>query len=95
MDRKRIRATAVIGIAIAVMMSAASVHAAAKKVNCDAVMQELNSGKKAKAVAQDQKISTSSVYRCKSKQKAAAKAAAKTGNELAAKPAASPASAKP
>jgi hypothetical protein len=84
-------AAAVFGITIGFAMSVGPVYAAAKKVDCDAVMQELGSGKKAKEVATDQKISTSSVYRCKSKQKAAAKAAAKAGNEVASKPAASPA----
>ena len=60
---------------------------AATKVDCDAVMNELNSGKKAKEVATDLSISTSSVYRCKRHAKAAAKAAtkssmqAKTGKE--------------
>ena len=96
MDRTKITiAAAVIGIAIGFVMSAAPVYAAAKKVDCEAVMQELNSGKKAKQVAQDQKISTSSVYRCKKKEMAAAKTGAKPANEVAAKPAASPAAAKP
>ena len=60
---------------------------AATKVDCDAVMNELNSGKKAKEVAKDLSISTSSVYRCKRHAKEAAKAetksslAAKTGKE--------------
>jgi hypothetical protein len=90
MKRDRIGAAAAFcGIALGLAMTAGPVHAAAKKVDCDAVMRELGSGKKAKDIAADQKISTSSVYRCKSKQKAAAKAAAKAGNEVAAKPAAS------
>jgi hypothetical protein len=81
---------AIIGIAVSVP----SVYAAAKtKVDCDAVMQELNSGKKAKEVAKDLSISASSVYRCKKKEVAAAKTASKAGNEAAAKPAASPAAA--
>ncbi|MGH7984711.1 MAG: hypothetical protein ACREQX_00260 [Candidatus Binataceae bacterium] len=41
-----------------------SAHAA-KRVDCSKVMSELHSGKKAKAVAAELKISTSSVYRCK------------------------------
>ena len=91
MDRVRAQIVAgVVGIAISFAASAVPVYAAAKKVDCDAVMKELGSGKKAKQVAQDQKISPSSVYRCKSIQRAAAKAAAKSGNEVAAKPAASP-----
>ena len=62
------------------------------KVDCDAVMNELNSGKKAKEVATDLNISTSSVYRCKRHAKEAAKAAnkssmqAKTGKEAPAAP---------
>ena len=51
---------------------------AATKVDCDAVMNEVNSGKKAKEVATDLSISTSSVYRCKRHAKAAAKAATKS-----------------
>lgn len=51
---------------------------ASTKVDCDAVMNELNSGKKAKEVATDLNISTSSVYRCKRHAKEAAKAGAKS-----------------
>jgi len=51
---------------------------AAAKVDCDAVMNEVNAGKHAKEVATDLNISTSSVYRCKRHAKAAAKAANKT-----------------
>ena len=51
---------------------------AAAKVDCDAVMNEINSGKKAKEVATDLSISTSSVYRCKRHAKEAAKAATKS-----------------
>ena len=84
-------AAGVIGITIGVAMSIPPAHAAGKtKVDCDAVMQELNGGKKAKEVAKDLNISASSVYRCKRKEVAAAKAASKAGNEPAAKPAASP-----
>jgi hypothetical protein len=50
----------------------------ADRVDCDAVMNELNSGKHAKEVAKDLSISTSSVYRCKRHAKAAAKASTKT-----------------
>ncbi len=84
----------VVGLAIGVAISLPSAHAAAKtKVDCDAVMKEVNAGKKAKEIAKDMSISASSVYRCKKKEKAAAKAASKAGNETAAKPAASPAAA--
>ena len=76
---------------------------AAAKVDCDAVMNELNSGKKAKEVATDLSISTSSVYRCKRHAKAAAKASTKSsmqaqsGKEAPAAPmgASSPAMATP
>ncbi len=54
---------------------------AAAKVDCDAVMNELNSGKHAKDVATDLSISTSSVYRCKRHAKAAAKAATKSSSQ--------------
>ena len=50
----------------------------AAKVDCDAVMNEINSGKKAKEVATDLSISTSSVYRCKRHAKEAAKAGTKS-----------------
>jgi hypothetical protein len=48
------------------------VVAQAAKVDCTKVMSELSSGKKARAVAEELKISTSSVYRCRSKARAAA-----------------------
>jgi len=51
---------------------------ASTKVDCDAVMNEVNSGKKAKEVATDLNISTSSVYRCKRHAKEAAKAGTKS-----------------
>ncbi|MBV8454804.1 MAG: hypothetical protein JOZ29_21410 [Deltaproteobacteria bacterium] len=57
------------------------VIAQAAKVDCSKVMSELNSGKKAADVAQDLKISTSSVYRCRRK----AQSAAKSGMTAAAK----------
>jgi len=50
----------------------------ANKVDCDAVMNEVNSGKHNKDIAADLKISTSSVARCKRKAKEAAKAATKS-----------------
>ncbi len=51
---------------------------AASKVDCEAVMSALNSGKKPKEVATDMKISVSSVYRCRRHAREAAKAATKT-----------------
>jgi uncharacterized protein (DUF433 family) len=76
---------------------------ASTKVDCDAVMNELSGGKKAKEVATDMHISTSSVYRCKRHAKEAAKAStkssiqAKSGKEAPMAPmgAASPAMAAP
>lgn len=43
---------------------------AGKRVDCGKVMSELNGGKKAKDVAKDLSISTSSVYRCKKREAA-------------------------
>lgn len=46
---------------------------AGKRVDCGKVMSELKGGKKAKAIAKDLSISTSSVYRCKKRETAKAK----------------------
>ena len=79
-----------IGVAISIPAYAAS------KVDCDAVMSEINSGKTTKAVAADLKISASSVYKCKKKAKAAAKAAGESASPAASpEAAASPAAAAP
>ena len=51
---------------------------AADEVDCNAVMNELHSGKHTKEVAKDLSISTSSVYRCKRHAQAASKASTKT-----------------
>jgi hypothetical protein len=71
----------------------------AAKVDCDAVMNEINSGKKPKEVAKDLSISTSSVYRCKRAAKAAAKAAtksmAKSGKDVPSPAMAAPSAAAP
>ena len=66
-------ASAMLGATLLFAASVPSAYAASK-VDCDAVMNELNSGKHAKEVAKDLSISTSSVYRCKKHAKAAAKA---------------------
>jgi uncharacterized protein YfaP (DUF2135 family) len=87
---KKIAVTAASAMLVATMVFAAGARPAfaATKVDCDAVMGELNSGKKAKEVAKDLSISTSSVYRCKKQAKEAAKAGtkstvqAKTGKEV-------------
>lgn len=71
-----VAASAMLGIAMA--FSVAIPAYAASKVDCDAVMQSLNSGKHAKDVATEMSISVSSVYRCKRHAKAAAKAETKT-----------------
>jgi hypothetical protein len=47
---------------------------AADKVDCDAVMKELGTGKHPRDVAKDMSISTSSVYRCRRHAREAAKA---------------------
>jgi hypothetical protein len=67
---------AVLGAALIFAGSIAPAYAATK-VDCDAVMTALNSGKHAKDVAKDMSISTSSVYRCKKHAKEAAKAETK------------------
>jgi hypothetical protein len=104
MLRKKIAlvaASAMLATSVAFSVSARPAFAA--KVDCDAVMNEVNSGKKAKEIATDLSISTSSVYRCKRHAKEAAKAAtkssmqAKSGKEppMAPMGAASPAMAAP
>jgi hypothetical protein len=95
MNRVGLKIAAAALFALAVGYVSGISPAYAGKVDCDAVMQELNGGKKVKEVALDQKISRTSVYKCRQKAKAAATAAANAGNEVAAKPAASPAAAKP
>ena len=79
MLRKKIAlvaASAMLATSVAFSVSARPAFAA--KVDCDAVMNEVNSGKKAKEIATDLSISTSSVYRCKRHAKAAAKAETKS-----------------
>ena len=104
MLRKKIAlvaASAMLATSVAFSVSARPAFAA--KVDCDAVMGEVNSGKKAKEIATDMSISTSSVYRCKRHAKAAAKASTKSsmqaqsGKEAPAAPmgASSPAMAAP
>ena len=95
---KKIAVTAASAMLLVTMVFAAGARTAyaAAKVDCDAVVGELNSGKKAKEVAKDLSISTSSVYRCKKHAKEAAKAGTKStvqaqsGKEM---PMASPAAA--
>lgn len=90
--RKLALGMAVFFFAVVVGFEVGSVNAYAAKVNCDKVMSELNSGKKAKDVATDLSISTSSVYRCKKKAAAATKVAAGKSALPVASPAAAPSS---
>ena len=59
--------------------------ASANKVDCTKVMAERGAGKKAKDIAKEMNISTSSVYRCK--QKAAAKTTTAKTTTASVKPA--------
>lgn len=80
-------------LAAAIGVEIAPVNAYAAKVDCTKVMAELNSGKKAKVVAKDLGISTSSVYRCKKKSRmAAANKPVGSKHSMMAPPAAAPAS---
>jgi len=75
---KKFALTAASAMLLTTVAFAARPAFASTKVDCDAVMNEINSGKKAKEVATDLSISTSSVYRCKRHAKEAAKAASKS-----------------
>ena len=69
---------------------------AAAKVDCDAVMNELNSGKHQKDVAKDLNTTLYQVRKCKRTAKAAAKAATKTSLQVkSGREAAAPAMAAP
>lgn len=70
-------ASAMLGTVVALSMAMPSAYAA-DKVDCDAVMQSLGSGKKAKEVAAEMSISVSSVYRCKRHAKQEAKSETKS-----------------
>ena len=68
-----------VGVAfLAFGLGFAPARAWAAKVDCGKVMSELNGGKKAKDVALDLKISTSSVYRCRKKAGVSSKSSGKT-----------------
>src|ERR1700685_4257081 len=92
-----VAASAMLMTTVAFGTSARTAYAA-PKVDCDAVMNEVTAGKKAKEIATDLNISTSSVYRCKRHAKAGAQAAnksipqSKAGNEPPGKSAPQPAS---
>jgi hypothetical protein len=67
MTRRAIRLLASLAL-VAIAGLSLNPHAAyANKVDCGKVMSEVTAGKKAKDIASDLKISTSSVYRCKKK----------------------------
>ncbi len=59
-------ASAILTATIAFAAAARTAYAA-DKVDCAAVMKEVNSGKHAKDIAKDLNISTLSVYRCRKK----------------------------
>lgn len=73
--RKVLPGIASVAFVVTLGIGLTPVIARAAKVDCSKVMSELNSGKKASDVAQDLKISTSSVYRCRRKAHPAAKSA--------------------
>jgi transposase len=64
-------------IALSLQFGVSNARAARKRVNCAKVMEELGAGKKVAVVAKDQKISPSSVYRCRRRAKEEAKQKAK------------------
>jgi hypothetical protein len=65
--RKIVPGMAGLALAVTLGIGMRPVVAQAAKVDCTKVMSELDSGKKVADVAQDLKISTSSVYRCRRK----------------------------
>src|SRR5437868_2411219 len=68
-------ASLAVATALSLQFGLSKAYAAShKKVDCAAVMTELQAGKKVAEVAKDMKISKSSVYTCRKKAKAAAMA---------------------
>jgi predicted transcriptional regulator len=66
-------ASLAVATALSLQFGLSKAYAAShKKVDCAAVMTELQAGKKVAEVAKDMKISKSSVYTCRKKAKAAA-----------------------
>jgi len=87
-------ASLAVATALSLQFGLSKAYAAShKKVDCAAVMTELQAGKKVAEVAKDMKISKSSVYTCRKKAKAAAMASpgAMASPAEMASPAASPA----
>jgi DNA invertase Pin-like site-specific DNA recombinase len=89
--KKRVHSTLALVVAPIVLVGLVLIRPvnalAAGKVDCDKVMELLNSGKKTREVASEMHISRSSVYRCRKK---ARKAAKKVEEKAPATPAASP-----
>ena len=82
----RAAASLLIAVTVGLAMGApAALAARGHKVDCGKVMSELNAGKKPKVVAKELKISRSSVYRCRRKERKAAKKAEKTTAKTTAK----------
>ena len=86
--RKIVPGIAGVALVVTLGVGLKPVIAQAAKVDCTKVMSELNSGKKAREVAEDLKISTSSVYRCRRRARAATKSSSAAAAE--ASPMASP-----
>jgi len=87
-------ASLAVATALSLQFGLSKAYAAShKKVDCAAVMTELQADKKVAEVAKDMKISKSSVYTCRKKAKAAAMASpgAMASPAEMASPAASPA----
>ena len=78
MVRKIVPGMAGLALAVTLGIGFSPVVARAAKVDCTKVMSELGSGKKVADVAQDLKISTSSVYRCRRKAQGAMKSSSST-----------------
>ena len=76
MVRKIVPGMAGLAFAVTLGIGLRPMVAEAAKVDCTKVMSELGSGKKVADVAQDLKISTSSVYRCRRKAQAEMKSGA-------------------
>ena len=78
MVRKIVPGMAGLAFAVTLGIGLRPMVAEAAKVDCTKVMSELGSGKKVADVAQDLKISTSSVYRCRRKAQGAMKSGSST-----------------
>lgn len=84
MKKLALVASIVIALALGFQLGVSNAWAAAKKVDCTKVMEELNAGKKVAVVAKDLKISRSSVYRCRREARANEKKEKRMGKETSA-----------